>query len=559
MQDRPDTISRRVGRALVAGAAALGMAIVMTWPLAAGMGRLARTTSADGMYAIWNVAWVARTLVEEPSRLFHANIFHPERWALAFSELNLVAGVVAIPAWLATRDAYVAHNTALLFAFGSSALGAWLLARYLTSSRTAALVAGVVFGFSPYFFAHTPHIQLLMGGGIPLSLLMLHRLADAPSIGRGVALGLALAAQALACAYYGIFAGLMVGYAAVFFAFSRSHWRSRAYWTALATGAGASVLLVMPFFLPFLELQASGFHRSLQESRLYSANLASYMASSAHAHQPLLDLSRPFGRWNEVLFPGFVALTLGITGLVLAAATPRAHSRREGGRPFDRETALLYGSLGLLTLWASLGPAAGLYSALFHTLPLFSFLRAPSRFGVAIPLVLGLFAALALSRLPARLRTVACIAVAAVAAAELNTLPFPWDRARAVPAPYAVLAKLPRGPVAEFPFYGERVAFHLHAQYMLFSTAHWQPLVNGYSDHIPAGFRTDAVVLDSFPSTDSFAVLRRRRVRYVSVHWEMFGPRQEEIRERLQPFERHLRKLAGDATMTLYEVVSFPH
>jgi hypothetical protein len=556
MQQRPGIPSRRLMRAVLASAAALGAAIVMTWPLAAGMSRLARTTSADGMYAIWNVAWVARTISEEPARLFHANIFHPERYALAFSELNLVAGVVAIPAWLLTADAYVAHNTALLFAFSTSVLGAWLLARRLSGSGAAALVAGVAYGFSPYFFAHTPHIQLLMGGGIPLSLLMLHRLADAPSLSRGLALGAMLALQALACAYYGIFAGLIVGYAALVFAWSRGHWRRRTYWLALAVGAAVSVVLVLPFFLPFLDVQASGFHRPLEESRRYAANLPSYMASPAHAHQWLLDLSRRFGRWNEVLFPGFVALVLGTIGVGLTVRASRQSD--DGDRLRLGETAWLYGSLTVLTVWISLGPAAGLYSVLYHGLPLFSFLRAPSRIGVAVPLLLGIFAAIAVARLPRRAQIAAGIAAAAIAALELNVLPFPWDRARPIPRPYDMLAVMPRGPVAEFPFYGERVAYHLHAQYMLFSTRHWQPLVNGYSDHIPASFRTDADVLDSFPSTDSFGVLRRRRVRYVTVHWEMFGPRREEIQERLRPFAPHLRELARDADMTLYEVVSFP-
>ena len=137
-------------------------------------------------------------------------------------------------------------------------------------------------------------------------------------------------------------------------------------------------------------------------------------------------------------------------------------------------------------------------------------------------------------------------------------LPFPWERTPVVPAPYALLAQLPKAPVAEFPFYGERVAFHLHTQYMLFSTFHWQPLVNGYSDHIPADFRQAAAVLDSFPSTDTFAVLRRYRVRYVTIHWDMFGPRAAEIRQRLEPFAPYLRKLGEDDLMTLYEVMGFP-
>jgi hypothetical protein len=140
----------------------------------------------------------------------------------------------------------------------------------------------------------------------------------------------------------------------------------------------------------------------------------------------------------------------------------------------------------------------------------------------------------------------------------VSVLPFPWTRAAPLPRPYRMLAGLPPGPTAEFPFYGERVAFHLHTQYMLFSTAHWQPLLNGYSDHIPADFRQAAAILDSFPSTDTFATLRRYRVRYVGIHWNMYGPRQAEIRERLVPFRQHLRELSADEVMTLYEIVSFP-
>lgn len=557
MEVPPETIARRAARFALAALAPLGISIVMTWPLAANMGGLGRTSSGDGMYAIWNVSWVARTVATAPIELFDANIFHPDRSTLAYSELNVVAGLIGLPAWLLTGDAYVTHNVALLAAFATSALCGWLLARYLTASGAAALVCGVVFAFSPYHFSHTAHIQLLFGGGIPLSLLMLHRLADAPSMWRGAALGLVLAVQALACAYYGILAGLMIGYASLLLAASRRLWRSRTYWIALACGAVLVMLGVVPFFLPFLQMRSEGFRRTIAESSVYAANLPSYLTSSAHAHAWLLEWSRQFGPWIEVLFPGFVGTVLGTAGLVLAGLFPR-HTQHARALLRDRETAILYGSLGLLTVWASLGPAAGLYTALYHAVPLFSFLRAPSRFGVAVPLFLGVFAALALARVPPGARTVTGVAVAALAAAELNILPFPWDRAQRIPPAYAVLARMPRGPVAEFPFYGERPAFHLHAQYMLFSTAHWQPLVNGYSDHIPAAFRTDAVVLSSFPSTDSFAVLRRRRARYIGVHWDMFWPRQEEIRSRLRPFERHLRPIASDDTMTIYEIVSFP-
>ena len=556
MQPPRDTMWRRLARACLAGSAALLAALVMTWPLAAGFDHLGRTRTddSDGLYAIWNVTWVARTLAERPAQLFDANIFYPHRSALAFSEANLVGGIVGMPGWILTRNPYVTHNSALIFAFASSALGAWLLARRLSGSRPAAAAAAIVYAFCPYFFAHTAHIQLLMGGGIPIALLLVHRLADTPTVRRGAALGLALAVQALACAYYGIFAGLMVGYAALFLAVSRSRLRDRTYWIALATGAAVSVAIVVPFFIPFLGVQESGFHRTLEESRRYAATLADYTISPAHAHQWLRNLSARFGRWHEPLFPGALALLLGLAGLAVAAARPRTSP----GAVSDRETVFLYGSLGLLTVWASFGPAAGLYTALFETVPLFAFLRAPSRFGVVLPLVLGVLGSLALARVTPRARAPVALAVAALAAWEVNVLPFPWHRAPALPKPYTLLAQLPDGPVAEFPFYGGRVAFPLHTQYMLFSTAHWKPLLNGYSDHIPADFREAAVILDSFPSNDAFAVLRRRRVRYIGVHWNMFAGREGEIRQRLEPYMRHLRELASDELMTLYEIVSFP-
>jgi hypothetical protein len=227
----------------------------------------------------------------------------------------------------------------------------------------------------------------------------------------------------------------------------------------------------------------------------------------------------------------------------------------------DRETVLLYGSLGLLAFWASFGPAAGLYTVMYRAVPLFTFLRAPSRFGLLLPMVLAVFSALALRRLPALAggrRVLVASALVALAIAELNVAPFPWERALPASTNYKVLAGMPRGVVAEFPFYGERVAYPLHAQYMMFSTTHWMPLVNGYSDHIPSDFREAAFVLDSFPSSDTFAILQKHRVRYIGVHWDMYGPRADDVRKRLDGFLQHLRPLASDATMTLYEVVSFP-
>jgi hypothetical protein len=545
---------------MLLSAAAIAAAMIMTWPLVTGLGHLGRTqNSGDARFAVWNVAWVAHALTTDPGELFDANIFFPHRQTLAYSEANVGAGVLAVPAWLATRNPFTALNVVVLFGFAASAVATFLLARRLTCDGGAAATAAVLFAFCPYVFAHTAHIQLLMVAGIPLTMLMLHRLVDAPSPGRGLALGAALVAQALSCAYYGIFVGLAVGYATVFYAWSRKYWKVSSYWLAIGIAAGVSVGIVVPFFLPYLRIQEdTGFARSLDDARHWSAYWRSYLASGAHAHGWLLPLIRDWN--NAVLFPGFISIGLGVYGAAVAWQRRPA----DAARSRDRETLLLYGSIGLLTLWASLGPRAGLYTLLYYSIPVFSFLRAPERMGIVVMLCLAVLSAYAVRALRQRFsgagsRAVA-VAACGLALLELNDIPFDW-RQDSVPAVYRVLARMPRGALAEFPFYDRRIDFHIHSRYMLFSTAHWQPLVNGYSDHIPADFRTLATTLATFPSRESFDALRERHVRYISIHrgrQGYGGATAPEIERRLQPYLQNLRPVADDGNIAIYEIVSWP-
>jgi hypothetical protein len=584
MEDPPGTIARPRELVLVS-LAGVALAILMTWPLATGLGHLGRTrgTDADGQFSIWNVSWVARTLVADPLHVFDANIFYPHKTTLAYSEANLLPGAVGIPVYWVSGNPWLTLNVVMLFAFASAYLCAYLLLRHLTGNRAAAAAGAILYAFCPFVMSHLSHIQLLFTGGIPLSLLMLHRVVDAvsfrlkaeatresaeatsPQIGdrvasafrrkilwRGVALGLALAAQALSCAYYGIFAGLMVGYGALMLAGTRRLWKSSPYWIAIATGAATSIVLVLPFFLPYLRVQeANGFRRTMEDAIRNSAEPNYYLASAARAHGWLLDLALHFGPFHDVLFPGILAIVLGAAGLVYSARSA----------PRDRETALLYGTLAAIALWASFGPAAGLYRVLFH-LPAFSFLRAPSRFGLIVVLGLAVPASIALrgilGRIPSRWRALGAAIAVVAAVTDLTVIPIRWYGAPDLPAPYARLAQSRRAPIAEFPFYGDRIAFPLHTQYMLFSTSHWMPLVNGYSDVIPLDFREAAAVLDGFPSTDAFTMLARHRVRYIAIHWDMYVDRKDEIRRRLEPYAGNLKVLAEDPRMSLYEVVKFP-
>jgi hypothetical protein len=268
--------------------------------------------------------------------------------------------------------------------------------------------------------------------------------------------------------------------------------------------------------------------------------------------------------WNhEVLFPGFLAIILGAIGIVAIARTSDGTGRSDGRPDRDRETLALYGSLGVLAFWASLGPRAGLYTLLFHTVPVFSLLRAPGRTGIIVTLVLALFAAYGVRALRRRAAGGASMAIAAaccgLALLELNAVPFGWRESRRISSTYDLLARMPRGPVAEFPFYELRPDFPEHTIYMVNSTRHWQPLLNGYSDYIPPDFRRLAVRLGSFPSRDSFEAMKERRTRYIVIHRDLYGAqRYAQVEARLQEFRPYLRSLASDGQVEIFEIGAWP-
>jgi hypothetical protein len=289
---------------------------------------------------------------------------------------------------------------------------------------------------------------------------------------------------------------------------------------------------------------------------MYSANWGAWLASAAWAHRWWLPA---LGRFREVLFPGLLATALGLTGLCIGSRRRAADNAAVAAR----DVVLFYAAIIVIAFWASFGPNAGLYTALFNTIPLFAFLRAPARMGIMVTLGLTVLSGVALASILSSRprRTAIATALVLAVAAELMRAPLSMlSEAEPLPRAYSMLASLPRGPVVELPFFSDRQAFPRHAVYMLNSTAHWQPLVNGYSDHIPDDFRQRVRPLSSFPTRESFLLLGEIGARYVVFHLNLYDRRaRERVLERLRSYERYLRPLIREDDVWLYEIVDWPN
>jgi hypothetical protein len=548
---------RRTLLAIVTGAV---VGVVMTWPMMRSPGTLARMDSYDGKFSVWNVAWVAHALVEDPANVFNANIFHPNTGTLAYSEANLVAGAMAAPVYVATRNPVLAHNLVVYVALVLAFICTWWLVRRLTGSSLAGLAPAAGFAFSAYSIAHTAHIQLLMVFVVPLVLIAFHRFVEAASPGRAIQLGLALAVSGLACAYYGLMMGLAVGVGALWFGFR--HEAPKRYWLGLVLAAAVSVAVIAPALAPYAALRSGdGFRSSLnvEEANRYSANTRAFLRG--HSRFKAVVMPEAVGSYvggdGEVLFPGLVILGLALLGVLATwrtSAERRTAERTAGGRVIG-----FYAVLSALALWASLGPKAGLYTVLADWIPFMSFLRAPARMGVLVLFGLAIFAGFGVAWLERR-RRAAWIAplVLVLAVAELQ-VPWPLREVPPVPDAYRMLAQLPKAGVLVLQFPYRPGEWFPHADYMFWSMYHWQPMINGYSDFIPADIRALAVPVNGFPDAESFRLLRARSVRYVVVDWRTYNEAATGVmRARFPPYAQYLRPLVSSEPVSLYEIVAWP-
>ena len=168
----------------------------------------------------------------------------------------------------------------------------------------------------------------------------------------------------------------------------------------------------------------------------------------------------------------------------------------------------------------SFGPKLPGYSALFTFVPIFRVVRVVSSFGYLALVGLAIVAGYGMVELrkvvtPRVWRPVAAVVLALVFVEPLAA-PLELVRFTGIPHVYDLLRNEPDAIVVEVPFYTASAGFQ-QARYMLNSTRHWRPMLNGYSGYRPASYYETADALAGFPSDASIDWLRRRGVAHLFV------------------------------------------
>jgi hypothetical protein len=466
----------------------IALTLALTWPLA-----LRWTTDLpggphkdgleDAYQNVWNLWWMKEALARPTNPLITDRFFYPERPNLYYHTLSPINTLLATPI-TALWGPIAGFNAVAFASCVLGALGMWRLAYDRTRSHAAALLAGIVYAFSPFHMAALivdGQLQIIALHWLPFYVLFLLRAAEQAGRRNVLLAGLFLVLAAWTDWYYTLFLLLFTAGYAAWRLFARApDWPARRTLVAHLAGIGALFALgAAPLLIPMLiEATRTTYMNSYPANdpeRLVVDLLAFVLPARLHPWWGAApwDWGVPIDV-NRRFYLGAVALGLALLGALRCSA-----ARRWGA------VALATGVLALGPTLRVNGDSTGvpLPYRLLANLPIIQLSRQPDRFYVLVTLALAMmvaYGARALLDHDVRASMKSAMLTSVLAALlSIDYLAAPMiTRNPAIPPFLASLPHTDDGALLEYPFH-DRSPYR-DAERMLFQTVHGRPISGGY-------------------------------------------------------------------------------
>lgn len=476
---------------LIILAAYIVVGIVFAYPLPLTMDHSLAGDDIDVWINPWVNWWTQKALSEKLPLYYTTHLFYPQGVSLVYHSFSHTNTAL----WLALRHVIgdlSAYNLTVLMTYPLSAFTLYLLAHHLTRSRPSAVVAGFIFGFSPYHVAESSHPVLGTVQWMPLFLLALEKGITHRRVKAGLWAAFWLWLTALSGWHLLTLAFLLGGCRAIYLVVTQRRWKDWATLRVLLIASLAFSALTLPFIWPILHEQLSAgasFYLVARREPYSGTDLAAFFTPSIY--HPLFgrSVTRLYERadvYERLLRPatiGYSALVLGCIGVF------------RGGR---RARFWWIASVVLFVL--ALGPYPRVLGErlleypLPWGIPIARLFRYAERLNILLTLCWSLLAAwgcrVLLNRIrhnkatPSRSRRRTGLAVAGiliVVAFEYCPVPFPTTDVE-IPPFYIELAQEPGDfAVLEVPI-GRQPA----KTSMFYQTIHGRPLVDGHVSRTPS-------------------------------------------------------------------------
>ncbi|MFL6211177.1 MAG: hypothetical protein ACJ74W_20175 [Pyrinomonadaceae bacterium] len=309
----------------------LALTALMTWPWVTRM-RDAVADNGDSYAFAWSLWWNYHQTFTDPLNLFHANIFFPYRYTLAFTEHGYGAALCFFPLFAVGLRPLTVYSVATFCTFAFSGYGMFRLARTLTGSSGTAWVAGIIFAFIPYHFIFLTALPYLFTMWLPLLLEALVLFVRVHSWRRAAWLGVACLMSGLTCINWLLLSLVPFVLSGALLVVRHRLQRDRAFWLRGLLALVVGALLLLPFVWPYyMASKLYGFKRDAAEVTQNSAGLVDWLTARGF-NRVWLDMGRNLPNVKATLFPGLLPLLLALAALLLVN-----HGARRTPQPFTDE------------------------------------------------------------------------------------------------------------------------------------------------------------------------------------------------------------------------------
>jgi hypothetical protein len=290
---------------------------ILTWPYVTRL-RDAVVDKGDPYLVAWIMWWDYHQTFTDPLHLFHANVFYPLKYSLAFSEHCYGIALLFFPLYFIGLTPLTVQTVALFFGFVVSGYAAFRLGRTLTASTAAAWVTGIIFAFVPYRFNTMSQVPYVFTPWIPLVFEALVLFARKRSKKRAIWLGCTFFLSGISTITWFVFTLIPFALFAAVLVIRHNLSRDRDFWLRAGVALTAAVIALLPFMIPYaLAARLYGFTRRIEEIKANSATPGHWLSVERRN-----KLWNRMGEgihegWKFKLFPGLLPILFSLAALLL--------------------------------------------------------------------------------------------------------------------------------------------------------------------------------------------------------------------------------------------------
>ncbi len=510
-------------------------------------------TSGDGSVFTFSIWWYGQKGLDFLSEPRVSDIFYP--YGVPYQVYGDFAPINIFLYPVIKISPLLAYNLSVFLSFVLSGFFTYLLVRDLTKDNTAGAMSGIFFAFTAYrFIRYSGHLNLVHTEWFPLLIYAAKKLLDTKDYKYAALSGVSFSLMFLSSGYYAYIGALAV--VSFAFLYLRTTKLALPPLRTLAVAVLIPLVVLSPFLYYTSMLRGEGeLTGSLGLAYFHSADFLKYIWYNPRGllmSDAVLGVPIKTSIFTEqALYLGFVPLLLAAF-LVLKINKEKKDSLWKYAKIFIILGAAFFVlSLGPFLKWVDGGmitiplpdsaksaillasekfaassflsqkdvdrvkefkeiPVPMPYLALYFTLPFFSMMRVPSRFGIIVYLSLAVIAGIGVSRSGPKIRKWLPL-LAVVYLLEVVPLPPPMfaPQQRAVDA---WLAQQPGVAIVEYPVTLYDCTYLDHIQF------HGKKIANICASFLPKNAVSIIDMLKDFPpSKEALDYFRKNGIAYILV------------------------------------------